>query len=66
MLRCSSAMTLTQVFQTCRKLLSRRREQARAAERVAAEQRDLQRKQMLMMQLSGTLQSGRRNGPKPR
>lgn len=66
MLRCSSAMSVIQVFQACRRLLSRRREKDRAAEREAAEQRDLHRKQMLMMQLTGTLQNSRRGGSKPR
>ncbi|HET8996486.1 MAG TPA: hypothetical protein VFN42_07445 [Acetobacteraceae bacterium] len=59
-------MTLTRMLQTCRNWLSRRGEKRRAAERATAEQRDLQRKQMLMTQLSGMLESGRRNGSKPR
>jgi hypothetical protein len=54
-------MAVPRFLQAWRWLFRSHRQAARAAVRAAANQRDIQKKQVIMMQLTDTLRSSRRN-----
>lgn len=59
-------MALSQLLQACRTLFGDRGRAGRVAERETARRRDIQRKQLLMLQLNDALKDNQPRKPKMR